>query len=102
MILNAHSNYSLRYGVVSIEDLVQYAIDNNYEAMAITDINNSSGVLDFVKVCIEKGIKPIVGMEFRNGDELLFIALARNNAGFREINELMTNCNLTLTQLPPK
>jgi DNA-directed DNA polymerase III PolC len=100
MILNAHSYYSLRYGVVSIEDLVQSAIDLNYEAMAITDINNSSGVLEFVKVCLEKGIKPIVGMEFRDGDTLLFVAIARNNEGFREVNELLTEANLSNTPLP--
>lgn len=100
MILNAHSYYSLRYGVISIEDLVQSAIDLNYEAMAITDINNSSGVLEFVKVCLEKGIKPIVGMEFRDGDTLLFVAIARNNEGFREVNELLTEANLSNTPLP--
>ncbi len=100
MILNAHSYYSLRYGVVSIEDLVQSAIDLDYEAMAITDINNSSGVLEFVKVCLEKGIKPIVGMEFRDGDTLLFVAIARNNEGFREVNELLTEANLSNTPLP--
>jgi DNA-directed DNA polymerase III PolC len=100
MILNAHSYYSLRYGVVSIEDLVQSAIDLDYEAMAITDINNSSGVLEFVKVCLEKGIKPIVGMEFRDGDTLLFVAIARNKEGFREVNELLTEANLSNTPLP--
>jgi error-prone DNA polymerase len=100
MILNAHSYYSLRYGVVSIEDLVQSAIDLDYEAMAITDINNSSGVLEFVKICLEKGIKPIVGMEFRDSDTLLFVAIARNNEGFREVNELLTEANLSNTPLP--
>ncbi len=100
MILNAHSFYSLRYGVVSIEELVQQAIDFKYEAIVLTDINNSSGVLEFVKVCIEKGIKPIVGMEFRNGDELLFIAIAINNEGFNEINKLQTKHNLTGEALP--
>ena len=100
MILNAHSYYSLRYGVISNEDLVKAAVDNGYEAMAITDINNSSGVLEFVKLCFESNIKPIVGMEFRKGDELLYIVLARNNGGFKEINELMTVCNLTKAELP--
>lgn len=100
MILNAHSNYSLRYGVVPIEDLVQTSIDLGYEAIAITDINNSSGVLEFVKVCNEKGIKPIVGMEFRDGDTLLFVAIARNSEGFREVNEQVTESNLSNTPLP--
>jgi len=102
MILNAHSYYSLRYGLISNEDLVQAAVKNGYEALAITDINNSSGVLEFVKLCFENNIRPIVGMEYRKGDEMLYIVLARNNEGYREINELMTNCNLNKTNLPTR
>lgn len=102
MILNAHTYYSLRYGTLSVEQLVEAAIDNNYEAIAITDINNSSGVLEFVKICFEKCIKPIVGMEFRNGDELQFIAIAKNNEGFKEINELMSDCNISNTPIPDR
>ncbi|HOY32601.1 MAG TPA: DNA polymerase III subunit alpha [Bacteroidales bacterium] len=94
MIINAHSYYSLRYGVIPIEDLVKSAKANGYDALAITDINNSSGVLEFVKICTENKIKPIAGMEFRIDNELLYIILAQNNEGFREINELMTGCNL--------
>ena len=100
MILNAHSYYSLRFGVISNEELVDAAVKHKYEAMAITDINNSSGVLEFVKLCLEKGIKPIVGMDFRREEDMLYVALARNNAGFREINELMTLTNLNKSKLP--
>lgn len=102
MILNAHSYYSLRYGVISNEDLVKSAIQHGYEALAITDINNTSGVLEFVKLCFENNIKPIAGMEFRRGDDLLYIALARNNQGYREINELMTGCNINRSKLPER
>jgi DNA-directed DNA polymerase III PolC len=94
MILNAHSYYSLRYGVLSNEDLIQSAIANNYDAIAITDINNSAGVLEFVKLAFEKNIKPLVGMEFRHENELWFIAIAINNEGFKEINDLQTNYNI--------
>lgn len=100
MILNAHSYYSLRYGVISNENLVQAAVKNGYSSLAITDINNSSGVLEFVKFCNEINIKPVVGMEYRNDDEFLYIALARNNQGFKEINELITISNLTKEPLP--
>ncbi len=92
--LNAHSYYSLRYGTYSVEMLVVEAAKRKVEALALTDINNSSGTIDFVKACREKGIKPIGGMEFREGDELLFTALARNNEGFRELNEYMSTINL--------
>ncbi len=94
MILNAHSYYSLRYGVLSVDDLIQAAIANNYDTIAITDINNSAGVLEFVKLAFEKNIKPIVGMEFRENNELLFVAIAINNEGFKEVNDLQTNYNV--------
>ena len=100
MILNAHSYYSLRYGVLSIEQLVKTVKENHYTEMVLTDINNSTGMLEFVKICNEEGIRPSGGMEFRHKDELLFIAIARNNEGFREINELLTDHNLHGTKLP--
>lgn len=102
MILNTHSYYSLRYGVISNEVLVKTAFLNGYDSLAITDINNTSGVLEFVKLCYEYNIKPIAGMEFRYHDELLYIALAMNNKGYREINELMTECNMRKIKPPEK
>ena len=94
MYLNCHSYYSLRYGTFSVEALVKKAKALGADALALTDINNSSGMIDFVKACKNHEIKPVGGMEFRDGDELLFIGLARNNAGFRELNEYMTAINL--------
>ncbi len=92
--LNAHSYYSLRYGTFSIDNLVEEAAKRKVEAMALTDINNSSGMIDFVKACKTQSIKPIAGMEFRDGDELLFTGIALNNRGFRELNEYMSAINL--------
>ncbi len=94
MYLNSHSYYSLRYGTYTINALVEEASKRNIAAMALTDINNSSGMIDFVKSCKSQGIKPIGGMEFRGGDELLFIGIAHNNNGFRELNEYMSAINL--------
>lgn len=93
MILNAHSNYSLRYGTLSVEEIIDSAIEKNYECIALTDINNTASILKFVKACLHKNIKPIVGAEFRNGNEMLYVAIARNNEGFKEINDLLTNSN---------
>lgn len=94
MFLNSHSYYSLRYGTYSIDALVKEAVKRKIAAMVLTDINNSSGMIDFVKSCKTQGVKPIGGMEFRNGDELLFTGIARNNNGFRELNEYMSAINL--------
>ena len=95
MYLNVRSYYSLCYGTVSIENLVEQARSMHIPAMALTDINNTMGIIDFVFECKKYGIRPIAGCEFRNGDELLYIAIARNNEGFREINETLTLHNIS-------
>lgn len=102
MLLNTHSYYSLRYGTLSIDAIIEQAKENNYDSIAITDINNSTGVFEFVKACTESNIKPIVGMEFRNGDELQFVALAKNSNGLKEMNDLITYCNLNNKEIPSR
>lgn len=41
MYLNCHSYYSLRYGTMSVEELVQKAKTAGAETIALTDINVS-------------------------------------------------------------
>ncbi|WP_288878836.1 DNA polymerase III subunit alpha [Pedobacter panaciterrae] len=95
MLVNLHSYYSLRYGVLSIEQLVSNLISKGHKVAVLTDINNSTGSLIFIKACREAGIEGFAGVEFRNGDELLFIGIAKNETGFRELNELLTVSNQT-------
>ncbi|MFO7657356.1 MAG: DNA polymerase III subunit alpha, partial [Bacteroidales bacterium] len=101
MYLNCHSYYSLRYGTITIEELVAEAKRNRIESLVLTDINNSMGTIDFVKECRVNGIKPIAGIEFRDEKHrLLYTAIAINNKGFCEINEFLTHHNLAKTPLP--
>jgi len=105
LYLNAHSYYSLRYGTYSIDALVEEAVKRDVPTLALTDINNSSGIIDFVKSCKTHKIKPIAGIEFRHDDELFFIGLAKNNHGFQELNEFISAINLkekTLSFAAPK
>ncbi len=102
MYLNTHSYYSLRYGTISVENLVEEAVRCRLEALALTDINNSTGIMDFVAVCKAKGIKPIAGIEFRREDHLLYLGLAKNNEGFRELNEFLSHHNLRNLPLPDR
>lgn len=90
MYLNCHSFYSMRYGTLSPEALVEHAQKLGVKRLALTDINITSGIFDFVKECIAKEILPIVGVEFRNGDDLKYICLAQNHAGYIEINQHLT------------
>ena len=100
MFINCHSYYSLRYGTLSIEKLVETAKACGVTTLALTDINNSTGIIDFVKACRENGIRPVAGIEFRRDEKLLYIGLARNNEGFRELNEFLSVHNLNELSLP--
>ena len=102
MLLNLHSYYSLRYGTLSIEQLIDHLEAGGYDTAVLTDINSSSATLDFIRLCKAKKLNGLAGMEYRNGDELLYIGIAKNTEGFRELNELMTESNRTKTPLPAK
>jgi len=90
MLLNVHSYNSLCYGTLPIADLVTKAAAMGYAALPLTDINTTMGAADFVVECQRKGVRPVVGVEVRNGNELLYVALAKNNAGFAELNRFLT------------
>jgi error-prone DNA polymerase len=102
MLINVHSNYSLQYGTIPIHELVNELILNGYQAAVLTDINNTSVVLDFIHECQQKQFVGLAGAEFRNDDELLFVAIARNNEGFREINEYLTQYNQLKIPFPAR
>ncbi|MFM8916141.1 MAG: DNA polymerase III subunit alpha, partial [Bacteroidota bacterium] len=47
-------------------------------------------------------MKPVAGAEIRNGNELLYVLAARNNDGFREINEFITEHNASSEPYPDR
>ncbi len=101
MYLNVHSYYSLRYGTLAIDDLLDLAISLGVKTLALTDLNNTMGIPEFIRKARQKGVKPITGCEFRNGDQLLYLLLARNREGLREINDFLTRHNLSKKEFPP-
>jgi DNA polymerase-3 subunit alpha/error-prone DNA polymerase len=83
-----------------LNELVQLAKACEVNAMALTDINTVTGIYDFIKECKANEIKPMVGMEFRESNQLFYIALAKNRAGLAEICGLRTTHNLNKTLVP--
>ncbi len=90
MYLNCKTYFSLRYGTMSHKVLVDKAADEGVQALALTNINSTCDVWDFVQYCLEKGIKPVVGAEIRNEDELLYILIAANNRGLAWIHSFLS------------
>ncbi len=100
MYLNCHSYYSLRYGTMSVEKLVQKASAAGTDVIALTDINNSSAIPEFAGECVKSNIRPVAGIEFRNQNEFQYIGIARNNKGLRELNEFLSNLNFSKEIVP--
>ena len=98
----AKSYYSLRYGVISVQDLVARASEYGMSSLCLADINNTSGIVELVKFCSEAGIKPVPGIEFRNGDDWLYTGIAQTNQGFYHLNDFLSRYRLTNKPLPEK
>ncbi|WP_412468442.1 DNA polymerase III subunit alpha [Pedobacter sp. KLB.chiD] len=121
MFLNVHSSYSLKYGTLSIEQLIANARRLGIHQMVLTDINNSTGAVEFIRECYKQGvakeaddihkgnipyrIKPVAGIEFRKDNRLLYVGIARNKEGMRELNEFLSHHNIysiPLPEVPPE
>jgi len=61
--LHTHSHYSLLDGAATIDGLIDAALREKMPALALTDHGNMFGSMEFYKVALAKGIKPIIGYE---------------------------------------
>ncbi|MDX5320199.1 MAG: PHP domain-containing protein, partial [Bacteroidota bacterium] len=88
-MLNVHSAYSLKYGAVKPEGVLQLLQQYGYTSVAFTDINNTSACLDFLRMAPKYGIKATLGIDFRNSATPCFVGLALNNEGFKNLNDYL-------------
>lgn len=102
MYLNTHTYYSLRYGAISPIKLLNIAKENGVSSMALTDINTTSACIEFIREAPKHNIRPVVGVDFRNGVQQRFILLAQNNRGFEKINTYLTGLLHTKKEVPEK
>ena len=106
MIVHFHSFFSLRYGMMSPEEIVQRC---ESEAMSmrqkapilLADINNVSGVSNYLRAAREcKHILPLVGCDIRNGDRHLYLMLCESQSGFASMNGFLSDHLMGDQQFP--
>lgn len=100
MYLNCHSYFSLRYGTFSEKELLELGQKHGQNVLTLTDINNTSACMSFVRQAAEFNIKPVIGIDFRNGAKQLFVALAENNKGFQELNSYLSYYTHAKSSIP--
>lgn len=60
------SHYSLLEGVDSPERLIERAARTGHDVLALTDVNNLYGAVNFVEAARHHGIRPILGCQLRD------------------------------------
>lgn len=110
MYLNCHTGFSFKYGTMQVKELFNEAKRCGVHKLILTEINNTSSYIEMLRLCAENApvngsnftafdkeayeLEIAVGIEFRKKNELLYIAIARNNEGFEKINRFLSYHNL--------
>jgi len=91
MLLNTHSQFSLKYGLLAIEELFEVIKANGYASFVLTDINNTSACMEVVRMAPQYAMNVQIGIDFRNGTKQHYVGIAKNTHGFRELNEHLSH-----------
>jgi len=118
MFLNCHTAFSFKYGTLQVADLFNEARRCGVHKLALTEINNVASYIEMLRICKENRCLPgsthtafdkegydldiVLGMEFRRDHELLYIAIAKNNAGFESINRFLSYHHRENTPIPQR
>lgn len=87
------SYYSPLMGVHSPEELVNHALERKQKTLVLSDINSVCGVVHFVNLCRDNGIKPIIGAEIgpeSRSRAFSFVYLCRSEFGYKGLCHLIT------------
>src|SRR3989338_1294056 len=105
--LHTHSHFSLLSALPKIPELVAAAKADGMHAIALTDLGNLYGAIEFYKECRAQGIKPIMGVEAYTAARTRtdrqagidnrrgrLVLLAENLEGYKNLLKLVTQSAL--------
>ena len=99
--LITHSHYSLLQSSLSLEQIVNFAVENNNEYASLIDVNVMYGANEFYNLCKTKNIKPIIGLQVNFSNSNLAL-IAKNYSGYQLLLKIssciMTEQNYELEQ----
>ncbi len=93
--LHLHSHYSLLQALPKLPDLVKAARAQGCTALALTDLGNLYGTIEFISDCRKHDIKPIIGIEVYLPDNARLLLYAENDKGYRHLLKLVTASYMT-------
>jgi len=99
--LHVHSHYSLLKALPKIPELVAKAKAQGITTLALTDIDNLYGAIEFYKECKAQGIKPIIGLDAKMEGGSRKLLYAADITGYKNLLALVTKSHLTDAQGAP-
>ncbi|MGD9388530.1 MAG: error-prone DNA polymerase [Gammaproteobacteria bacterium] len=88
--LHCRSNFSFLRGASHPAELVTRAAELGYNALALTDECSVAGVVRAWEAARERGLKLVIGSEFRLTDGLRLVLLAADRSGYGRLCRLIT------------
>ncbi len=100
--LHVHSEYSLLDGAIRNKELIKFAQENNFEAVAVTDHGVMYGAIELYRLAKDAQFKIILGCEFyvlhgditkkdnTNRELYHLVLLAKNNTGYQNLVKLVS------------
>ncbi len=87
--MRVRSYYSFLDSTLSPKAAVEFARAQGLKTLALTDLGNLHGAVEFAEAAKRAGIKPIFGTELRTGLHPLLLYV-QSAAGYRNLNRLLT------------
>src|SRR5207302_2028724 len=100
--LHVHSNYSFLDGASHVDDLVDAAVEQGMDALALTDTNGLYGAVRFANAAKERGIRPIFGTELQLLDAGHLVLVARDRQGWTSLTRTISAAQLAGEKTKPK
>lgn len=102
--LHNHTNKSLLDSILTVDQMVKFCKTNNQTAIALTDHGCMFEMVNFYKACIKENIKPIIGCEIYEVDNMLekndtkeykqpryhLVLLVKNHAGLLNLFKIVS------------
>lgn len=96
--LNVYSCYSFQNSTILIDQLCARAKELHMEALALSDIDNMFGALEFSNACHKYGIKPVFGMQASvsiQGEIYPFLLYCIDQVGYHDLLKICSDINLS-------
>jgi error-prone DNA polymerase len=100
--LHVHSCFSFLNGTSTPEELVDAAIEQGMDALAITDTNGLYGAVRLWNAAKERGIKPIYGTELAFPELGPVVLLARDRTGWTSLCRIVSAAQLAGKKEQPR